>query len=134
MRRTLIWIGFIALGSVSSLGMAQSQHQPVVAYPVNNVAQPAPATPVAPPARPIVRAVPTPAPVVAAPSASASRPVGTERVGDVTQQLLAAQAQGVRAGIEQPMLGATATAAWNRYINSFNHPIPEWFEETVETD
>lgn len=155
--RTLIQASFMVLSSVTSVATAQSLHPPVTTFPINDAtvqpvrtaSTPAPATVVAPvvtpasvpPAatRPVVAAVPAPATVAATPavataSAPASRPVVREQIGDVTQQLLAAQAQGVRAGIEQPMLGATATASWERYINSFKHPIPEWFEKTVDTD
>ncbi|CAM4181481.1 DUF3613 domain-containing protein [Kerstersia similis] len=60
-----------------------------------------------------------------------------ERTGQVTRSLLAAQATGALngrnvAGQALPALGATAGLTWQRYVDSFTHPIPEWFEEKVE--
>ncbi|WP_017525267.1 DUF3613 domain-containing protein [Pusillimonas noertemannii] len=71
-----------------------------------------------------------------APAAAASSPTAVvhtrRRVGDVTALLLAAQAEGRRAGPELPMLAPAANAAWKRYLDSYTHPIPEWFQERVE--
>jgi hypothetical protein len=53
------------------------------------------------------------------------------RVGDVTRTLLQAQADGRVAGPRLPMLGATADASWQRYLDSFKHPLPEFFENKV---
>ena len=53
------------------------------------------------------------------------------RVGDVTRSLLQAQVDGRVAGPQLPMLGATAEASWERYMNSFTHPLPEFFEAKV---
>jgi len=50
------------------------------------------------------------------------------RVGDVTHTLLQAQVDGRVAGPRLPMLGATADASWQRYLDSFKHPLPESFE------
>ncbi|MBO1112390.1 DUF3613 domain-containing protein [Bordetella petrii] len=97
------------------------------------------------PARPVVRQVQTPMPAAAAPAAparasAASAPAATapaerhEGFGDVTRGLLAAQADGRRAGGALPMLGPVSTAAWNRYLESFRQPIPQWFTEKVKTD
>lgn len=79
----------------------------------------------------------------AAQSAQASRAAPTatgvavpvpqeERVGDVTHRLLAAQASGVVSGQGLPMLGATATLAYQRYLDSFTHKIPTFFETRVQ--
>ncbi|MCD0505384.1 DUF3613 domain-containing protein, partial [Bordetella petrii] len=51
-----------------------------------------------------------------------------------TRGLLAAQADGRRAGGALPILGPVSTASWNRYLESFKRPIPEWFVEKVKTD
>jgi len=56
-----------------------------------------------------------------------------EAFGDVTRGLLAAQADGRRAGAMLPVLGPVSTAAWNRYLESFSHPIPEYLQKRVET-
>jgi len=73
--------------------------------------------------------VPAPA---GAPAASAGRP--GDEVGDITRLLLAAQADGRRAGADLPMLGAAAGRAWQRYMESFSQPIPEWFGKRVGDD
>lgn len=52
-------------------------------------------------------------------------------VGDTTRQLLQMQASGDRAGPPRPMLGAEASASYQRYLKSFEYPIPEFYEATV---
>lgn len=102
------------------------------------VAQASPVSPVAPaaapaaqmPARPVVQQVQTPMPQPA-PQPAAEAP---EAFGDITRGLLAAQADGRRAGAALPVLGAASTAAWNRYVDSFTRPIPEWFTKRVQTN
>ncbi|MCY1537769.1 hypothetical protein D9M68_732780 [compost metagenome] len=86
------------------------------------------------PERPVVQQVSTPLPAEApaAPQAAA-QPAAPEGFGDVTRGLLAAQADGRRAGGALPILGPVSTAAWNRYLDSFKHPIPEWMQKRVET-
>jgi len=90
----------------------------------------------APTARPVVRQVQAPAAPAPAPAAgpAASQEVADAEVGDVTRLLVAAQADGRRAGGELPMLGAAASRAWQRYLDSFSQPIPEWFGERVRED
>jgi len=96
------------------------------------------------PQRPVVQQVQTPMPQPAAQSAQAapaaaatqtasSAPAVEENFGDVTRALLAAQADGRRAGGALPVLGPVSTAAWNRYLDSFSHPIPEYLQKRVET-
>lgn len=90
------------------------------------------------PDRPVVQQVQTPLPAApAVPAAAAAAPVSTapaapEAFGDVTRGLLAAQADGRRAGNALPVLGPVSTAAWNRYLESFKQPIPVWFDRNVE--
>ncbi len=93
------------------------------------VSAPVPAPGAAMPERPVVQQVQTPMPQ--APAAAA--PAAEENFGDVTRGLLAAQADGRRAGNALPVLGPVSTAAWNRYLDSFKHPIPEWFDQHVDT-
>lgn len=96
------------------------------------------------PARPVVQQVqsPMPQPGTAATTPATSTTQGAqaaqaaapeEAFGDVTRGLLAAQADGRRAGNALPVLGPVSTAAWNRYLESFSHPIPEYFQKRVET-
>lgn len=80
-----------------------------------------------------------PQPVYAAPQAAyvapAPAPVfnSDDDLGITTRGLLAAQADGRRAGPELPILGPVATASWQRYVESFEHPIPEYFVTRVNT-
>jgi hypothetical protein len=60
--------------------------------------------------------------------------LGSDEIGDTTRHLLKMQADNSFAGPPRPMLGAEAAAAYQRYLDSFNHPIPEFFETNVETD
>lgn len=53
------------------------------------------------------------------------------RVGDVTHSLLQAQADGRVAGPRLPMLGVTADVSWQRYLDSFKHPLPDFYENKV---
>jgi hypothetical protein len=52
-------------------------------------------------------------------------------VGDTTRRLLALQAGGSVAGKHLPMLGDQASAAYVRYLKSFEHPIPEFYETSL---
>lgn len=125
---------------------AQPMTPAAVAAPVRGASQAATQAPqgsqVAPqaamPDRAVVRQVQTPMPAASAPAAtSTSATAGTdhhEAMGDVTRGLLAAQADGRRAGGALPMLGPVSTASWNRYLDSFRQPIPQWFTEKVRTD
>ncbi len=56
----------------------------------------------------------------------------TERVGDAAQSALSMQASGDHAGGTLPTLGVTAGPAFKRYVDSFSHPLPEWFQEKVK--
>lgn len=51
--------------------------------------------------------------------------------GDATRHLLRLQASGVQAGGDLPVLGDQAHASYIRYLKSFEHDIPEFFENTV---
>ena len=99
--------------TLAGVGSAQAQQQ-------------APGSPATAAGAGVVRAVPpaTPAPAQAA--------VPADEVGTTTRALLAAQADGRRAGNTLLIPGAVATASWNRYIESFTHPIPEFYKERVE--
>lgn len=54
-------------------------------------------------------------------------------VGDATLSILALQRNGQLAAPPQPMLGAEASAAYARYLKSFDHPIPEHLDSSVGT-
>lgn len=74
--------------------------------------------------------------VTAAGSAGSERdePVATSSIGSTTQQLLSLQARMDRAGAPHATLGATSERAWERYLKSFDHAIPEWFDVEVTSD
>lgn len=52
-------------------------------------------------------------------------------VGSATRHLLQMQRDGQHAGQRLPTLGVEASASYRRYLDSFNHPIPEFYEATV---
>ncbi len=68
------------------------------------------------------------------PAASAPSSFYAAQVGDTTRHLLQIQAEGNQAGKPLPMLGAEASASYARYLKSFNHDIPEFYETTIGKD
>ncbi|WP_293781050.1 DUF3613 domain-containing protein [uncultured Oxalicibacterium sp.] len=54
------------------------------------------------------------------------------RVGETTTSLLHTQVAGSMAGPALPMLGPTANLSWQRYLESYKHPIPENFTRRLE--
>ncbi|QQB38193.1 DUF3613 domain-containing protein [Achromobacter deleyi] len=110
-------------GGAMGGGVAQASPVPPAAAPAAQM-----------PARPVVQQVQTPMPQPAAQPAPQAAAEAPEAFGDITRGLLAAQADGRRAGAALPVLGAASTAAWNRYVDSFTRPIPEWFTKRVQTN
>lgn len=55
-------------------------------------------------------------------------------VGPDTRSLLSMQADPDREGKVLPVHGAAANLAWERYLGSFKHPIPEYMKERVKTN
>ncbi|VVD67524.1 DUF3613 domain-containing protein [Pandoraea anhela] len=55
-------------------------------------------------------------------------------LGDETEALLAVQRNNLAAGPGLPMLGATASRAYRRYLDSFNYPIPAFFATMIQSD
>lgn len=80
---------------------------------------------------PVASTAPAPSTAPSAPAASDSAPPASTRVGDVTHQLLAMQAQGTNAGKHLSIPGQEASASYQRYLKSFEHPIPEFYETAV---
>jgi hypothetical protein len=61
-------------------------------------------------------------------NASASAPAPTEGFGSQTRLWLSTQVSGTNSVTEQrPMPGEVATQVYQRYLNSFTHPIPEHY-------
>ncbi len=110
---------------------------------------PASATPAAPPP-PAASAPPAPpAPPPPPPPAEVAPPVDTmpppppppsspgpmqadAQPGDATRALLSFQVDGTAAGRRLPMLGGEAGASYRRYLDSFGHPIPEFYETAIQ--
>jgi hypothetical protein len=86
-----------------------------------------------PPASPVVANVAA-SPAISTPSQSmpdtGGAPVNTE-VGSTTRLLLSMQSQGNNAGKSLPIPGQEASASYQRYLKSFEHPIPEFYEAAV---
>lgn len=75
-----------------------------------------------------------PAPVPAAPetaaasTATSATPVAPLQVGDATRNLLEKQRSGALAsGTARPIAGEVAQRSYERYLRSFERPIPESF-------
>lgn len=134
----------LAVAALAPLGAQAQSNAPLTGNMSGGAAAPAaqPMPAATLPDRPVVQQVPSTLPQ---PGAAAAQPVPAqaspqaapaevrEDFGDVTRGLLAAQADGRRAGGALPILGPVSTAAWNRYVESFTHPVPEWFQKRVET-
>jgi hypothetical protein len=58
-------------------------------------------------------------------------PFHASQIGDTTRYVLQLQADGTQAGKPLPMLGDEATAAYRRYLKSFEHPIPDFYDTTL---
>lgn len=72
-----------------------------------------------------------------APAATAPTAVDTHHrgeIGDTTRQLLRMQAEGRHAGKALPILGDQGAASYQRYLKSFEHEIPEFFEANVRKE
>ena len=129
---------------------AFAQQQPVTGQMMDgrtqaSVAAPAPSAPpaTAPVAAPASQALPPPAqaPMVMSrddmtppPPPAYERGIDSAGIGSTTRELLHMQVSGSHAGPRLPMLGDEASASYQRYIQSFNHPIPEFFESKVGKD
>ena len=62
-------------------------------------------------------------------AAPASAPVAGQGFGSQTRFWLATQTSGISSVTEErPMPGEAATLVYQRYLNSFTHPIPERYE------
>lgn len=133
----------------ASASNAQSPQPPLTGQmmggPLPAMAVPAPAPPV--PVHTPAAAEPLPtvdltAPAVASAASTASiqaAPVATSSTaaldlsgnGATVRHLFQLQASGTQAGARLPMLGDQATASYARYLKSFEHEIPDFFETDV---
>jgi hypothetical protein len=64
-----------------------------------------------------------------APAPAAAAPAAGQGFGSQTRYWLATQASGASSVTDaRPMPGEAATLVYQRYLNSFTHPIPERYE------
>lgn len=83
------------------------------------------------PAANTAQALPTPPPVAVQPVIDNGTASATTQVSEATRQLLRMQVQGSHAGKHLPIPGQEASASYQRYLKSFDHPIPEFYDTTV---
>jgi hypothetical protein len=65
-------------------------------------------------------------------AAESFTPENGANIGNATQSWLAMQADGSAAAPSAPMPGVQASAAYTRYLKSFDKPIPDHFGSTVK--
>lgn len=123
--RTLAHLHAALLLSLLGTAPATAQQRPLTGQMLGE--QPPPTAPPTPPA-PVV------APVEVAPAAVALALPPRPQLGDTTRALLQLQASGERAGKPHSVLGDQASRSYARYLNSFDHPIPEYLEYSVRKD
>jgi len=133
-------VAFAAL-CLALAGPALAQQQPITGRMMDGQTQTGtPATPTAPraatPATPAQEAPPPPPPTdtqqaTDSPPPPAYASIDNDGIGSTTRALLHMQVSGNHAGQHLPMLGDEASASYKRYIQSFSHPIPEFFESKV---
>ena len=69
----------------------------------------------------------------AQPSDQQSAQAPVQQIGDATSAWLQVQRSGAQGSEPQPMLGAEATAAYRRYLESFNSKIPPFFASSLQS-
>jgi hypothetical protein len=57
--------------------------------------------------------------------------VEPRQIGDTVRQLFQMQASDQRPGRHLPVLGDEASASYRRYLKSFDHEIPDFYEAKV---
>jgi Protein of unknown function (DUF3613) len=132
-----------ALACLLLAAAAQAQQQPLTGQMLGGAAPSAPTqTPLqaealatvdlAAPAAPAPPAPPAPPPaVVSAPMPATTGAPVRSQIGDATRSLFRLQASGQQAGPRLPILGDQATLSYARYLKSFQHEIPDFFETDV---
>lgn len=143
MTRYLILAHGLAVSLLLATGVAAAQQVPVTGHMLGRtVPAPADAPPAAPAPAP-TEALPQHGPQHAAPPpppppryadvpvAPVVQRAARPEPGDATRNLLRLQASGAQGGRSLPVLGDQAHASYARYLKSFEHEIPEYFENTV---
>ncbi|MBD7952829.1 DUF3613 domain-containing protein [Stenotrophomonas sp. Sa5BUN4] len=138
---SLILARGLAMSLLLAAGLAHAQQAPVTGRMLGGTSPaPAPARPAAlgpaptraAPQPGLQHAAPPPPPrYVDAPAAPLAQRAARPEPGDATRHLLRLQASGAQGGRGLPVLGDQAHASYARYLKSFEHDIPEFFENTV---
>lgn len=127
--RTLAHLHAALLLALLGTAPAVAQQRPLTGQMLGEQPPPPPPVPVPP-----VAPAPVVAPVAVAPAPVALALPPRPQLGDTTRALLQLQASGERAGKPHTVLGDQASRSYARYLNSFDHPIPEYLEQSVRKD
>lgn len=114
----------VLLAALLACAAAYAQHAPLIERMADGSSPPAPV------AQTLAAPSPASAPVPSYPARSRDTSARPE-IGDTTRALLRLQADGSQAGAALPMLGEAASRSYQRYLGSFDHPIPEFFEAAL---
>lgn len=126
----------LALALLSAAAAAAAQQAPVTGRMLGDPVVPLRTEPQvpAPPAADADAARPyAPGPVPPPAYRAASVATLSGEPGQATRDLIRLQASGTQAGPGLPVLGDQARASYARYLKSFEHELPEYFENTVGT-
>ena len=127
--RTVLPLATLAVALSAPHASAQSTQSPLTGQMLGERMTPAPTVQSAQPLATVdtTAAPPAPPPPTNVPASTAARP----QHGDSVRNLLRLQASGQQAGARLPILGDQATASYARYLKSFEHEIPDFFDPDV---
>jgi len=135
------WMPLLACTVLMASAHAQTAQQPLTGQMLGGMpaaqpaARPAASQSASLPTVDLTRATEAAAPA-ATPAEAAAEPVpfahpARGEVGTTTRALFRLQASGQQAGPRLPILGDQASASYTRYMKSFQHEIPDFFETDV---
>lgn len=127
--RTVLPLATLAIALSTPHASAQSTQSPLTGQMLGERMTPAHTVQSAQPLATVdTRAAPpAPPPPTYVHTSTTARP----QHGDSVRNLLRLQASGQQAGARLPILGDQATASYARYLKSFEHEIPDFFETDV---
>ncbi|AWH21729.1 DUF3613 domain-containing protein [Stenotrophomonas sp. ZAC14D2_NAIMI4_6] len=126
--RTVLPLATLAVALSAPHASAQSTQSPLTGQMLGERTTPAPTVQSAQPLATVDTTAAPPAPPPAyVPASTTTRP----QHGDSVRNLLQLQASGQQAGARLPILGDQATASYARYLKSFEHEIPDFFDPDV---
>ncbi|AWH25593.1 DUF3613 domain-containing protein [Stenotrophomonas sp. YAU14D1_LEIMI4_1] len=126
--RTVLPLATLAVALSAPHASAQSTQSPLTGQMLGERTTPAPTVQSAQPLATVDTTAAPPAPPTAyVPASTTARP----QHGDSVRNLLRLQASGQQAGARLPILGDQATASYARYLKSFEHQIPDFFDPDV---